>query len=64
MDVSSNDERWIKLNQVWLSNENLLRFFNEHFDLLLGKIDWLNSEVWRISPDVVTHLQQSVNDIV
>ena len=64
MDVACNDEGWIELNQVWLSNEYLLGFFDKHLDLLLRQIDWLDSEVGRVGSDVVAHLKEGVNDVV
>lgn len=62
MDVTCDDERWIQFNQIRLPNKYLLRFLNEHLDLLLCKIDRLYSEVWSIRLDIVPHFQESIND--
>ena len=62
MDVTGDDERWIQFYQVWLSYKYLLRFLNEHLDLLLCKIDRLNSKVRSIRLDVVSHFQESINN--
>ena len=64
MNVSCNDQRWIQLNQVWLSDKNLLRFFDEHLYLLLGKIYWFDSEIRSVSSDVVAHFKEGVDDVV
>ena len=54
VDISSDDQRRIQLDQVWLADENLLRLFNQHFDLLLSQIDWLYPEIWSVWVDVLS----------
>ena len=41
MDVSSNDQRRIQLDQVGLADENLLRLLDKGLDLLLCEVDCL-----------------------
>ena len=57
VDVSSDDQRRIQLDQVWLADENLLRLFNQHFDLLLSQIDWLYPEIWSVWVDVLSYFK-------
>lgn len=64
MDVSRNYKRWVKFNQIWLPDENLLRFFNEHLYLLFWEIHRLDPEIWSVSSDIVSNLKKGVNDII
>ena len=64
MDVSSNDQRRIQLDQVGLADENLLRLLDKGLDLLLCEVDWLDAEVWGVCSDVLSHFQQGVDDVV
>jgi len=62
MDITCDDEWWIQLYKIRLPNKYLLGFLNEHLNLLLCEINWLDSEVGSIRLDIVSHFQERVND--
>ena len=64
MDVSGNDKRGVKLNQVWLANENLLTLLYKHLDLLFSKVHWFDSKVLGVSSNVLSDFQKRINNIV
>lgn len=60
MDVTGDYEGHVELKQIRLPNENLLTFFNKHFNLLLFQGYGLDAEVGHVRTDLVTHVQESV----
>ena len=64
VDVACDDEGHVEFQQVWLADEDLLTLFNQHFDLSLGQVNRLQSKVRLIGLDVVSHLQEGVDDLV
>lgn len=61
MNVTSYYERYIKLQKIWLSDEYLLTFLDQHFNLCLLQINWLYPKVGSVDLNVVTSIQERVN---
>lgn len=64
MDVTSDDKWRVQLNQIRLTDENLLTLLNEHLDLRLAQVDGLQSKVDRVLLYMMTHIQQGVDDVI
>ena len=64
MDVTCDDDWGIEFQQVWLANENLLRFLDEHFYLLFSEVDWLYSKVRGIWSDVVSDFEKFIDNVI